>query len=63
MDAAQQAGMTMAVTTIQGKVRLGDNPYALKRLYALRTDLIEKFATMIGNSGPEVVNKDIVVDR
>lgn len=63
MDAAQQAGMTMAVTTIQGKVRLGDNPYALKRLYALRTDPIEKFATMIGNSGPEVVNKDIVVDR
>ncbi|MBW5408144.1 polysaccharide deacetylase family protein [Morganella morganii] len=63
MDAAQQAGMTLAVTTIQGKVRLGDNPYALKRLYALRTDPIDKFATMIGNSGPEVVNKDIVVDR
>lgn len=63
MDAAAQAEMTLAVTTIQGKVRLGDNPYALKRLYALRTDSIEKFASMIGNSGPEVVNTDIIVDK
>ncbi|BBI91213.1 poly-beta-1 6-N-acetyl-D-glucosamine N-deacetylase [Serratia symbiotica] len=30
----------MAVTTVQGKVKPGDNPYTLKRLYILRTDAI-----------------------
>lgn len=63
MVAAKQAGLHLAVTTIQGKVRLGDNPFALKRLYALKTDPIEKFAQMVGNSGDEIVNENIVVDR
>lgn len=63
MNAAKQAGMHLAVTTIQGKVRLGDNPLALKRLYALKTDPIEKFAQMVGNRSDNIVNKNIVVDR
>nr|WP_314268250.1 polysaccharide deacetylase family protein [uncultured Moellerella sp.] len=63
INAAKSADMRLAVSTIQGKVQLGDNPYALKRLYALRSDPIEKFAQMISNSGPEIVNKDIIVDK
>ncbi|EML1935968.1 polysaccharide deacetylase family protein [Providencia sp. 21OH12SH02B-Prov] len=63
MDAAKLSGIHLALTTIQGKVRLGDNPFALKRLYALKTDSIEKFARMVGNSGQSVVNENIVVDR
>lgn len=63
IDASKAAGMSLAVTTVQGKVRLGDNPYALKRLYALSTDSVEKFARMVGNDEYEVVNKNIVVDK
>ncbi|VTR37830.1 Uncharacterised protein [Serratia fonticola] len=33
-------GCIWAVTTVQGKVKPGDNPYTLKRLYILRTDSI-----------------------
>lgn len=50
MKAAEQAGFHLAVTTIQGKVQLGDNPFSLKRLYILRTDPIEKMAKMIANN-------------
>ncbi|WP_182853150.1 hypothetical protein [Arsenophonus endosymbiont of Aleurodicus floccissimus] len=42
MDAAKAAGMMLALTTIQGKVKLGDNPYAL------RNNPMEKFAQMGG---------------
>lgn len=63
MDAAKAAGMMLALTTIQGKVKLGDNPYALKRLYALRNDPMEKFAQMVGNSEQQIINKDIIVDQ
>lgn len=63
IHAVKASGMTLAVTTQQGKVRLGDSPYALKRLYALSTDPIEKFARMVGNDEYEVVNKNIVVDK
>ncbi|OKP02780.1 polysaccharide deacetylase family protein [Xenorhabdus eapokensis] len=49
IKAAQQAGFHLAVTTVKGKVKLGDNPFALKRLYILRTDPIEKMAKMIAN--------------
>ncbi|MDX7992130.1 polysaccharide deacetylase family protein [Xenorhabdus sp. psl] len=49
MKAAEQSGFHLAVTTIQGKVKLGDNPFSLKRLYILRTDPIEKMAKMIAN--------------
>lgn len=63
INATKAAGMTLAVTTQQGKVRLGDSPYALKRLYALSTDPIEKFARMVGNDEYEVVNQNIVVDK
>lgn len=63
MDAAEASGMTLALTTIQGKVKLGDNPYALKRLYALRNDPIEKFAQMVGNGEQQVINKDIIIDQ
>lgn len=63
ITAVKASGMTLAVTTQQGKVRLGDPPFALKRLYALSTDPIEKFARMVGNDEYEVVNKNIVVDK
>ncbi|WP_337226269.1 polysaccharide deacetylase family protein [Proteus terrae] len=63
INAVKTSGMTLAVTTQQGKVRLGDPPFALKRLYALSTDPIEKFARMVGNDEYEVVNKNIVVDK
>ncbi|MEX0445645.1 polysaccharide deacetylase family protein [Xenorhabdus sp. SGI246] len=49
MKAAKNAGFHLAVTTVQGKVKLGDNPFSLKRLYILRTDSIEKMARMISN--------------
>ncbi|CDG19324.1 Putative xylanase/chitin deacetylase [Xenorhabdus doucetiae] len=49
IKAAEQAGFHLAVTTVQGKVKLGDNPFSLKRLYILRTDPIEKMAKMIAN--------------
>ncbi|WP_273802822.1 polysaccharide deacetylase family protein [Providencia rettgeri] len=63
MEAAKEAGLHIAVTTIQGKVNLGDNPFALKRLYAFRTDPLDKFAQMVGNSEQSVVNQNIIVDK
>ena len=63
INAVKASGMTLAVTTQQGKVRLGDPHFDLKRLYALSTDPIEKFARMVGNDEYEVVNKNIVVDK
>lgn len=63
MEAAKEAGLHIAVTTIQGKVKLGDNPFALKRLYAFRTDPLDKFAQMVGNSEQNVVNQNIIVDK
>ncbi|WP_048606000.1 polysaccharide deacetylase family protein [Providencia rettgeri] len=63
MDAAKEAGLHLALTTIQGKVKLGDNPYALKRLYAFRTDPLDKFSQMVGNSEQNVVNQNIIIDR
>ncbi|GAB1437375.1 polysaccharide deacetylase family protein [Providencia sp.] len=63
MDAAKEAGLHLAVTTIQGKVKLGDNPLALKRLYALRTDPLDKFSRMVGNSEQSVINQNIIIDR
>ncbi|HHR6138751.1 TPA: polysaccharide deacetylase family protein [Providencia alcalifaciens] len=63
IEAAKEAGLHIAVSTIQGKVKLGDNPYTLKRLYAYSTDPISKFALMVGNSEQDVVNKNVVVDK
>ena len=63
MDAGGKAGLHLALTTIQGKVKLGDNPFALKRLYAFRTDPLEKFAQMVGNSEKSVINQNIIIDR
>ncbi|MBE2894104.1 polysaccharide deacetylase family protein [Spirabiliibacterium falconis] len=46
--AAKAAGIRMAFTTKIGKVRFGDDPYQLKRLYLLKNDsddyIIEKLA-------------------
>lgn len=47
--AAKDAGFNVAVTTVQGKVKPGDNPYTLKRLYILRTDTISSMAERIAN--------------
>ena len=63
VDAAREAGIHIAVTTIQGKVRLGDNPFTLKRLYAYSTDPIDKFSQMVGNSEKSVFNQNIIVDN
>ena len=52
---AKDAGFHMAVTTVQGKVKPGDNPYTLKRLYILRTDSIQTMADRIANKPGAVV--------
>lgn len=49
VKAAGDAGFHMAVTTVKGKVKPGDNPFLLKRLYILRTDSLETMARLIGN--------------
>lgn len=49
MDAARDAGFHLAVVTVRGKVKIGDNPFALKRLYVLRTDSIQSMAALIAN--------------
>ena len=57
IQAAKDAGLHLAVTTVQGKVKPGDNPYTLKRLYILRTDSIPTMAERIANKSgtlPEV---------
>ncbi|MGK3574513.1 hypothetical protein ACSLOV_19730, partial [Escherichia coli] len=41
VEAAKEAGFHLAVTTMKGKVKPGDNPLLLKRLYILRTDSLE----------------------
>lgn len=47
--AAQEAGFRLAVTTVRGKVKPGDNPLLLKRLYILRTDSLEEMSRLISN--------------
>lgn len=57
MDAARDAGFHLAVTTVQGRVRMGDNPFALKRLYVLRTDSVQSMAALIANNPQPVPEK------
>nr|WP_244590185.1 polysaccharide deacetylase family protein [Xenorhabdus innexi] len=54
VKAAENAGFHLAVTTVQGKVKLGDNPFSLKRLYILRTDSIEKMGKIISNKSSDI---------
>lgn len=49
IQAAKNMGLHMAVTTVQGKAKPGDNLYTLKRLYILRTDSIQTMAERIAN--------------
>ncbi len=49
IKAANDAGFHMAVTTVKGKVKPGDNPFLLKRLYILRTDSLETMSRLISN--------------
>ncbi|BDH47072.1 hypothetical protein TUM12370_31160 [Salmonella enterica subsp. enterica serovar Choleraesuis] len=49
VEAAKVAGFHLAVTTVKGKVKPGDDPLRLKRLYILRTDSLEKMAQMLAN--------------
>ncbi len=49
IDAARDSGYHLAVTTVQGKVKPGDNPFTLKRLYILRTDSIQTMADRLAN--------------
>ncbi|MFC0226418.1 polysaccharide deacetylase family protein [Serratia aquatilis] len=57
IQAAKDAGLHIAVTTVQGKVKPGDNPYTLKRLYILRTDSIPTMAERIANKPGAVVTQ------
>ena len=57
MDAARDAGFHLAVTTVKGRVRMGDNPFALKRLYVLRTDSVQSMASLIANKPQPVPEK------
>ncbi|ANI30969.1 hypothetical protein PL78_14195 [Yersinia entomophaga] len=59
IEAAKNSGFHLAVTTIQGKVKPGDNPFTLKRLYILRTDSIPTMAERIANQPGAVVAKTI----
>lgn len=49
VKAAGDAGFHLAVTTVKGKVKPGDNPMLLKRLYILRTDSLETMARLVSN--------------
>ncbi|EHM51280.1 MAG: polysaccharide deacetylase family protein [Yokenella regensburgei] len=49
LKAANDAGFHMAVTTVKGKVKPGDNLFLLKRLYILRTDSLETMSRLISN--------------
>ena len=49
VQAASDAGFHLAVTTVKGKVKPGDNPFLLKRLYVLRTDSLETMSRLISN--------------
>ncbi len=49
VKAAGDAGFHLAVTTVKGKVKPGDNPFLLKRLYILRTDSLETMSKIISN--------------
>ncbi|NIF33141.1 polysaccharide deacetylase family protein [Enterobacter sp. Cy-643] len=49
VKAANDAGFHMAVTTVRGKVKPGDNPFLLKRLYIMRTDSLETMSRTITN--------------
>lgn len=49
IQAAKQAGIRMAVTTKVGRVKFGDDPYQLKRVYLLRDDGREKIIHILEN--------------
>ena len=49
VKAANDAGFHLAVTTVKGKVKPGDNPFLLKRLYVLRTDSLETISRLTSN--------------
>ncbi|BCA41220.1 polysaccharide deacetylase family protein [Kluyvera ascorbata] len=49
VQAASDAGFHLAVTTVKGKVKPGDNPMLLKRLYIMRTDSLETMSRLISN--------------
>ncbi len=49
VQAANDAGFHLAVTTVKGKVKSGDNPFLLKRLYILRTDSLETMSRLVSN--------------
>lgn len=47
--AAKAAGIKLALTTHVGKVKFGDDPYQLKRVYLLRTDNRDKMVRILEN--------------
>lgn len=55
IQAARLAGYHLAVTTVRGKVKPGDNPFTLKRLYILSTDSISAMAERIANTRTDII--------
>lgn len=55
VKAAGSAGFHLAVTTVPGKVKPGDNPFLLKRLYILREDSLLTMARLISNLPQEEI--------
>lgn len=54
IQAAKLAGYHLAVTTVRGKVKPGDNPFTLKRLYILSDDSISTMAERIANTRTDI---------
>ena len=49
LNALQNTGFSMALTTKWGKVQFGDNPLLLKRVYCLSDSSKQKIAAILGN--------------
>ncbi|AWH89582.1 polysaccharide deacetylase family protein [Limnobaculum parvum] len=54
IQAAKLGGYHLAVTTVRGKVKPGDNPFTLKRLYILNSDSIQAMAERIANTRSDI---------
>ena len=54
IQAAKLAGYHLAVTTVRGKVKPGDNPFTLTRLSVLSDDSISTMAERIANTRTDI---------
>lgn len=63
VKAANDAGFHLAVTTMKGKVKPGDNPLLLKRLYILRTDSLETMSRLVSNQPQGLQSSNLYRNR